>query len=255
MSKGYIIFAQGQFIDMAVLLAKSIKATQSSVSNVSLITDQLYEGDLFDHIIPISGNNVIYNRTQIYKLSPYEETVMLDADMLFLSDVSHWWDHFNKYDLLVTNKVNTYRGDLVTSTFYRKTFVSNQLANCYCAFTYFKKSSTAEEFFNLLSSIVTNWDDWTMRYAPEDRQTWPSIDVAMGMAVNLLDINVFSPLDYPTFTHLKSGCQGWANFSEDWRTHLGVYISSGQLRLGNHIQSGILHYVDKKVSNELLHLF
>jgi hypothetical protein len=254
MSKGYVILAQDNYVDMAILLAKSIKTTQSTVNNVSLITDNTCDSAYFDHVIPITGDNVMYNRTQIYNLSPYDETVMLDADMLFLSDVSHWWDHFSKYELLITNKVNTYRGDPVTSTAYRKTFVSNELANCYSAFTYFKKSTTAEEFFNLLSIIINDWDNWTMRYAPEDRQSWPSIDVAMGIAVKILDVAAFSPLDYPTFTHLKSGCQGWSNFSEDWRTHIGLYVSGNQLRLGNHIQSGILHYVDKKVLNELLHL-
>ena len=95
MSKGYVIYAQGDFIPMAELLAKSIKATQTTVNDVHIIT---------------GTGNVMSNRTDIYNLSPFDETVMLDADMVFLEDVSHWWNHLNKFPLLITNKVKlTYR--------------------------------------------------------------------------------------------------------------------------------------------------
>jgi hypothetical protein len=241
MSKGYLILAQGRYVEMAELLAKSIKYTQTTVNDVHIISD-------------LSGD-VMLNRTKLYELSPFDETVILDADMIFLNDVSHWWDHFDKFSLLITDKVNTYRNETVKRSPYRKTFVSNDLPNCYSAFTYFKKGPVAEEFFALLKSIVENWQDWTVRYAPEDRQSWPSIDLAMAIAVKVLDIDAFSPLEFPTFTHMKSGCQGWASYSEDWRKHLGCYIVDGRLRLGNYNQSGILHYVDKNLSNELLHLF
>jgi hypothetical protein len=241
MSKGYVIVAQGNYVDMAELLSKSIKHTQSIVNDVHIIKD-------------LSGD-VMLNRTKVYELSPFDETVMLDADMIFLDDVSHWWNYLNKYPLLITNKVKTYRGEWVTKSPYRKTFVSNNLPNCYNAFTYFKKDPMVEEFFVLINNIVQNWDEWTLRYAPEDRQSWASIDLAMAIALKVLDYNAFTPLDYPTFTHMKSGCQGWSNYSEDWRKHLGCYVSNGQLRLGNYRQSGILHYVDKHLPNELLHLF
>ena len=241
MSKGYLVIAQGNYVEMAELLSKSIKSTQSTVNNVHIITD--FEGD------------VMLNRTQIYDLSPFDETVMLDADMIFLDDVSHWWDHLSKHPLVITNTVQTYRGETVKYSPYRKTFVSNDLPNCYSAFTYFKKEPVAEEFFALLKNIIENWQEWTVRYAPEDRQSWPSIDLAMAIAVKVLDIDAFSPLEFPTFTHMKSGCQGWASYSEDWLKHLGCYIVDGRLRLGNYNQSGILHYVDKNLSNELLHLF
>ena len=255
MSKGYIVVAQGNFIVMAELLAKSIKATQTKISNISLITDcKEYQNSLFEHIIIVEGNN-LYNRTQVFNLTPYEETVSLDADMIFLEDVSHWWDYFNKFPLLITNKVKTYRNEWVTKSPYRSTFVSNNLPNCYCAFTYFKKSPEVNEFFTLLSYIVTHWDKWAMIYAPEDKQRSPSLDVAMGIALKILEIDAFGTLDYPTFTHMKSGCQGWPIYSEDWQAHIGVYVDRKQLKLGPYRQTGILHYVDKNISNELLRLF
>jgi hypothetical protein len=95
--------------------------------------------------------------------------------------------------------------------------------------------------------MMQNWDEWAVRYSPEKKQTFPSLDLAIAMAVDILDISkeCESPFDFPTFTHMKSGCQGWTHFSEDWNIHLGIYVTD-KIRLGNHIQTGILHYVDKK---------
>lgn len=240
MSKGYVIYAQGDFIPMAELLAKSIKATQTTVNDVHIIT---------------GTGNVMSNRTDIYNLSPFDETVMLDADMVFLEDVSHWWDHLSKFPLVITNKVRTYRDEPVTSSPYRKTFTANDLPNCYCAFTYFKKCPEAETFFTMLKHIINNWREFTDRYTPKHKQSWPSIDVAMAIAVKILDIDPFSPLDYPTFTHMKSGCQDWPRYSERWRDHLGCYVTDNKVMLGSYPQSGILHYVDKELHNDLLRLF
>jgi hypothetical protein len=180
---------------------------------------------------------------------------MLDADMLFLDDVSHWWDHFNKFPLLITNKVKDYRGNFVTFP-YRKTFIANNLPNCYCAFTYFSKNKTAQQFFDLLKVIVSNWDEWSGRFAPNFRPVSPSIDVAMGIALKASGLdNVFTSIDYPTFTHMKPECQGWQHSPNNWRTCLNLSTEDGNLKLGNYVQQNILHYVEKNVSKELLHLF
>jgi hypothetical protein len=264
MSKGYLVFAQAGYIEMAELLARSIKRTQSSVNNISIVTDQPCDIELFEHVIALPTNDYaltaewkIHNRAQSYKLTPYTETVMLDADMIFLDDVSHWWDHFFKFPMLITDKVKTYRNEWISHSPYRTTFKANQLDDCYSAFCYFKKDPFTEHFFSLLETIICNWDAWTIRYAPEHRQRIPSIDLAMAMAVKILDCKdqVFTPLDFPTFTHMKSGCQGWSFYSEVWTNHVDCKITNNGLRLGNHRQSGILHYVDKKISNELMPLF
>lgn len=241
MSKGYLIIAQGNYSGMADLLARSILSTQTVVKDVHIVTG--LEGD------------VMLNRTKVYDLSPFDETVLLDADMLFLSDVSHWWQHLAKFPLLITDKVQNYRGERITESPYRKSFNNNNLPNCYSAFTYFQKDPVSKDFFDLLEDIIRNWYEYTVRYAPNNRQDWPSIDLAMAIALKILGLDAFTPLDYPTFTHMKSGCQGWTTYSEDWRKHLGCYISNGQLRLGNYRQSGILHYVNKNLTNELLRLF
>jgi hypothetical protein len=259
--KGYLVLAQGDYIKHAELLAKSIRATQTEIKNISVITDQVCDSSLFDHVIPIPDNDLakdvswkIHNRVYFYELSPYNETVILDADMIFLDDVSYWWNMFEKHQLLITDKVKTYRGTWVDYNPYRKAFKHNQLPNLFSAFCYFKKCDTVKEFFELVKTIISNWEHFSLLYTPNDRQNWPSLDLAFAIAVSILGLDVTSEFDYPTFTHMKSGCQGWEVYDERWRTHLGCYITN-RLRLGNYNQQGILHYVDKELVNELSSLF
>lgn len=231
MSKGYIIFAHGdRFMQMAQLLERTIKATQT-INNATIIE---------------CSADTMAERTRAYELSPYDETVMLDADMVFLDNVDHWWTHLAKFPLLITDKVQTHRGDWVTDTPFRITFDSNNLPSCYSAFAYFKRDPVSKEFFKLLKEIVANWDQWSWRYTPINRQPKPSIDVAMGIAVAHMGITPFTPLDYPTFTHMKP---------ETWRNFLISEVTPGQIKIGNYVQTGILHYVDKDIVDELSRAF
>jgi hypothetical protein len=255
MSRGYIITVQGNYTAQAELLARSIKQTQTGVDNISIVTNQQVDESLFDHVIPlsldISKDNIwkIHNRVFNYDWSPYDETVMLDADMVFLSDVSHWWKHLAKHDLLVVDRVKTFRNEWVdeTNNPYRQAFTYNRLPNCYSAFTYFKKSEKAERFFNMLKDIIVNWDAWSAAFTPNYLQKWPSIDVAMGIAAKALDYtDIFSTLDYPTFSHMKGKCQGYPTLSDRWSNVLGYNTGDNYLRIGPYAQTGILHYCEKE---------
>lgn len=255
MSKGYLVMAQGpEYKSQVELLAKSIKDTQSLINKISVITDQDVDRSLFDRVIPLPKNNLasgkgwkIHNRVYFLDLSPYDETVILDADMLFLSDVSHWWDYCSKYELLITTKVKTFRDEWVNNSPYRATFRLNKLLDTYSAFAYFKKTDLTQDFFHLLKLIIIDWKNWSHIYSPESRQDMPSIDVAMGIAVKVLGIEeqVTSKLDFPTFTHMKGRCQGWRTVSDKWSDLLGFYKNENDFRIGPYIQTGILHYVEK----------
>lgn len=257
MTRGYLVMAQGDYLSQAEALAKSIQCTQSGPNKISVITDGTPDSTLFDHIIKLtkdlSGDSAwkIHNRVQFYELSPYDETVILDADMLFLTDISHWWTHMNSYELLLTNRVVNFRGDTVQQSPYRRTFIGNKLPNIYSAFAYFKKTSLAKEFFKLTEHIICNWEIWVERYAAQSQQDFPSLDVAMAMAVKILgcEHQVTTNRTYPTFTHMKSGCQGWKMYNEDWQQMLPYYVYNQQLKIGNYIQSGVLHYVKKDFAN------
>src|SRR5690606_20619435 len=154
MSRGYLILAQNtrksDYTKLAYGLALSIKNSQSTVSEVCLVTDEdtlpskYY--DVFDHVLPIPWTDhaamskwKIENKWKYYHVTPFDETIILDADMVFPEDVSHWWNVLSEKDIWITDKPRTFKGDIITSTKYRDAFVSNNLPNVYTAFMYFKK--------------------------------------------------------------------------------------------------------------------
>ena len=262
MTQGYLVMAQGEeYARQAEYLARSISKTQTGVNKLSVITDCVVDESLFDQVIKLTvdlkpeSEWKIENRVQFYNLTPYEETVILDSDMLFLSDVSHWWKYLTKYELFLTNKVQTYRGDWVPEQNpYRRAFTTHNLPNVYSAFTYFKKTELTKEFFELVKQIVLNWDQWIVRYTPNYVQKFPSIDLAMSMAVSIMGIedSVTSAESFPTFTHMKGQVQGWKSKTERWYDLIGIYNTSGGIKLGPYNQTGILHYVKKDFHDSLL---
>ena len=67
----------------------------------------------------------INNKWKYYHCTPYEQTVILDTDMLFMTDLSHWWEYFSHWDMMATTNVQTYRGETIIDNHYRKTFGPN----------------------------------------------------------------------------------------------------------------------------------
>lgn len=264
MSKGYLILAQNNkndYVEMAASLAMSIKISQKEINSVSLVTDipdavPNHYRDIFDNILPIpwfddarESEWKIENRWKLYHVTPYEETIILDADMIFLSDLSHRWNYLsNNYDLFITSCVQTYRNEIVTSDFYRKTFTKNNLPNTYSAYTYFKKSDLSLEFWKCVEIICKNWETFYQKFLVNHRPPHLSIDVAFAIAVTILGIEdkVFSSFDSPMFTHMKGSIQNWNKTHDKWNLYVDSYFTDNMsVKIGNFHQRGILHYTEK----------
>jgi hypothetical protein len=270
MSRGYLILAQNNkdhnYLKLAYVLALSIKVTQSTVTSVSLVTDVIdavpkHYKKVFDNIIEIpwyddalNSDWKIENRWKLYHISPYDETVILDSDMLFLSDVSNWWNYLStNHDICFTTSVKTYRNELISSDYYRKAFTANRLPNFYSAFVYFKKTDKAKEYWELVEIITKNWKKYYQKFLPEHRPKFLSMDVVFALAAKILCIEdeLTSSFDYPNFVHMKSKAQNWKNTSDDWMENVGIYLNEkGSLKIGNYQQHGIFHYTDKNFMME-----
>jgi hypothetical protein len=274
MSKGYVIFAQNNsehdYTKLAYVNALSIKITQTKVNSVSLITDsesipEIYSS-VFDSVIQFpfkddAANSQwkIENRRKIFHLSPYREMVILDADMIFLSDVSNWWDYFSKRNMFIVDKVKTYRNENINDSFYRRTFVRNNLPNAYSAFCYFKKNETSFRFWNLVNDICENWQEYYINFLKDDVPQNLSIDVAFAIAIKIIGNyeEFFSDHDFLTFTHMKGMIQNWENPHANWIDAVSPYFeSNGNLKIGNYQQQGIFHYTEKEIiTNEIVKLY
>tara|TARA_A100001035_G_C27779126_1_gene500725 strand:+ start:1679 stop:2485 length:807 start_codon:yes stop_codon:yes gene_type:complete len=254
MSKGYVIVAmQEDYVKQACLLAKSIKQTQT-INNISIVTSDKVPDEhknLFDKIIEIpwhEDSNSFYiteHRWKVFHLTPYEETVVLDTDMLFLTDISHWWKYFAKNDVGFITNVLDYRSNLITSDFYRKTFTANDLPNIYVAFHYFKKSQKALDYYKLLNMICDNWEKFYKKYVPKLTPEMSSMDVNHAIALKISQIENYQSTASINFTHMKSKVQGWENNSDNWTDIVPYYFTDDkELKIGNYLQTGLFHYTE-----------
>lgn len=244
MSKGYIIFAQNNgktdYVKQAELLAASIKKF-NSINNVTIITDK----DIKDDYAKDSEWK-IENRWRAYEMSPYEETIVLDADMVFCRNVDHWWDKFSQHDMFFTTNVLTYRNTIATSDYYRKTFVKNSLPNLYTAFYYFKKTPTSKLVFELLKDITLNWKSYYSKFLKNTYQSGQSIDLNMALAIKILGLESATTdnTTVPTFIHLKPKMQDWNTPSDTVTNRIPVYTFHGKIMLDSYMLNDILHYVE-----------
>ena len=165
MDKGYFIFAQGEdYIRQAYALALSIKNTQKINSVcIAIGPDDVMPveyGKVFDHVVMVKNvglKHPMANEWQIWDLTPYKQTIHVEADMLFTSNIDWWWQELQQHDLFFTSHVKDYRGNTPTSQFYRKHFNKKTLPHLYNGFYYFKYSKTAHKFFNKAKEVSARY--------------------------------------------------------------------------------------------------
>lgn len=266
MSKGYLIFAQGlEYVKQAYACALSIKNTQT-INNVSLVTHTPipnYYREVFDEVIETpwleddksTDRFSTQHRWKLYHVSPYEETVVLDSDMFFCSDVSHWWDYLTNYDLYFTTNIKTYRGSKVTYSPYREMFYENNLPDIYIAFHYFKKSDLAFKFYKIVELIGHNWELFYGKYSPKKYPQEPSMDRTAAIAIKILGIEdqvTNIKKDFPRFVHMKPKVQGWSEETFSWQEKIPSFYD-GDLFFGNYKQQEVIHYTENDfLTDELI---
>jgi hypothetical protein len=271
MNFGYLIIVSTSkdhdYLQMAYALALSIKNTQKpGYDKIALITDDvdavssLKSAWVFDHVIEHIPKPGWDSRSWMDQLSPFDNTVCLDADMLFTRDYSHWIDYFiENTDLYIANKSYTYRNELVTDDFYRRTFTKNQLPDLYSFYTFFKKNSElSKEFFTLGRYIVEYPSEFTSYFLESHRPKVVGTDEAFALSSKILDITdqIAYPLEFPRVVHMKPMIQNWPWPADAWSDHVGFYLNrKGQLKIGNYQQHDIVHYVEKdKINEEMINI-
>lgn len=261
--RGYCIFADGdRYVEQAYLCALSISATCNSYP-VSLITNDSVSKkyrQIFDEIVEIpwyKRDNTLLkteNRWKIYHATPYEETVVIDSDVLFLQNLDYAWNLFENYDIYYPTRVFTYRSELVESDYYRKSFTANDLPNFYNCLHYFKKSERAKEFFSWVECISNNWELFYGHFCAEYYPKQPSMDVTTAIAAKIMDCDTEisnNSSDIVEIVHMKSQIQNWKMPTSRWQDKVGVYLNEDlQLKIGNHQQNTVFHYTEKDFVTE-----
>lgn len=269
MNFGYLIFVstteKADYLKLAYALALSIKNTQKQgYDKVALVIDnktdveKLKSAWVFDHIIEWDQRKGWDGRNWMDVLTPWENTVCLDADMIFLRDYSHWIDYFlENCDLYIANKSFTYRGEIVTDDFYRKSFTANKLPNLYSFYTFFKKDKAmVKEFFSLTRHIIENSKVFSNTFLSLRKPPVVGTDESFALSAKILGIEneIAYDLDFPKVVHLKPMIQNWPWPADKVTDHAGFYLDkNGKLKIGNYQQNDIVHYVEKDIlTDELL---
>lgn len=265
MSKGFLVIAQNtstvNYVTQAYALALSIQSSQTTVKSISLVTNDPVPDEYrmaFDNIFPILYNDSaknsawkVENRWKLYHITPYDETIVLDTDMLMLGDITLWWDHCNNYDIKFCSKVRNYKQELIKiDPYHRKAFIANNLSNPYFALHYFKKTETAKDFYTALEFVSKNWTWAYKKFAPNEYQNWLSLDLASAIAIELTGFySAVSDVNCPLeFVHMKPALQGWESFqNSNWTNNVNYTLNSkGELIVENFKQPKLFHYVEKQ---------
>jgi len=257
-SRGHLFFAQNTTVDyvtQAYAAALTIKKF-NKYNKTCLITNEvvpLKYLKAFDRIETVPwaddaahSNWKIENRWKLIHISPFDETIVYDSDMLLLTSNDHWWDYLENKSVALTNNVVTYRNVPVYDYVYRKTFVDNKLPNVYFGLHYFKKDRIAYEFYKWLEIIVQNWRLFYNEHTRNNTQKFCSMDVSAAIATMIMNAeNEFSKANPLIFTHMKPAIQGWYPPPASWQSTVSVHFNDKlQLRINNILQQGVFHYTE-----------
>ena len=226
------------YVRCAAMLVQSLK-TQHPDARVCLITDQPVEDPVFDyvHLLPAVSDNAYANDAAVFQLTPFRETIKLEADMLIASPISHWWQLFRHRDVVISTGCRNWHGDVSAVRHYRRVFDQNHLPDVYNAVTYWRLSKTAKEFFDLTRDIFANWEHvrTLIKFAPAVADT----DLVYALAAQIMgEHRVTMPfVTYPQIVHMKPHHAGT---TDQWTQELTW--EHDPLRINTVAQWGAFHY-------------
>jgi hypothetical protein len=231
--RGYLIPAIGAEYERCAQQLRDSILHFHPAANVTIVTaDMLPQGD--------QGGWV--NDWQMFSVSPYRQTIKLEADMIATSAIDHWWTLFGLRDVVISQGCRNYRDQPAQSRHYRKCFDANYLPDVYNAITYWRLSSTAKDFFGLVKNIFENWEEFRklLKFAEDSAST----DVVYALAAQIMGPDrVTLPAGLgPTMVHMKRHINGL--HGEDWTREL--IWESDFFRINTIAQWGFVHYHRKE---------
>ena len=265
--QGFVTFAQNtaevDYLELAYLQCLNVKATQKHNSYAVIVDAATKEKvderhrNVFDYIIdlPVDHNDPtntrkFANEWQVFRLTPFKETIKLESDLLFTRSIDHWWTAFRLKNICLSTGCKTYIGLNSTIRKYRELFDANNLPDVYNGLMYFRFSREASGFFEAARYIQDNWGNVKrgLKNCIEDE---PSTDVLYALAAIMVgEETVTMPsMDFLNFVHLKPAINGIEETSTVTDRLLAEF-DAGMIRIGNINQLHPLHYFEKDFVTE-----
>jgi len=249
-NKGFVIMAQDtekvSYTACANVLRNSILRVMPDANITIITTDMLPYGDL-----AIDSDWKLINDWQVYEASPYDYTIKLEADMYIPRNIDHWWDILQNKDIVVSSTIRNFKQEISDVRFYRRFIDDNKLPDVYNAITYFKKSNSSQDFFNLVREIFTNWEEYKkiLQCNPQEIAT---TDWVYSLACHITGIEKTT---LPTFTemsmvHMKQHIN--KTVSEDWTDSFVYECLPNQIRVQTIPQQYPFHYHVKNFCDKII---
>lgn len=281
MTVGAIIFAQNNssidYTKLAVYASKRIKKYLDIP--VSLVTDNpqwlldKYPDHIFDQVIEIqhSKNNQqkrFYDgsisskildwknlsRSQVYELTPYDRTLVIDSDYIINSSILKS-ALYNEFEFQIYKKSIDLAGWRPVDEFDR---INQYSIPFYWATTFiFEKNQVTATFFDLISYIKTNWSYFRVLYSI-DSSTFRN-DFAFSIAIHIMngkangDFAVELPGTMIFLTDrdvLVESIDNKMKFLLEKKGHLGEYVAGKTTGLDLHVmnKSSLLRIIDEETN-------
>lgn len=184
MTQGIVLLAYNNGIDY-ISLAKdvAIRAHRFLELPVTIITDTEISSNLFDHVINLQDNSNNYktfrdetinvkllwknfNRSEVYDLSPYDQTLVLDVDYVIQSN-------FLKNCFTLSDDLMLYNQSLHVSGIKYQEFdyiSSFSIPFYWATVIFFRKSKKNQALFNYVRYVKDNWDYFRDLYQIADNK-------------------------------------------------------------------------------------
>jgi len=247
MTRGFVIMAQGDdYVKCATVLQASIKRVMPNSHITIVTTEMLPYGDQAPNT-----HWKLQNDWQVYEASPYDETIKLEADMYIPRNIDHWWDILSQQDVVVSSSIRNYRQEISDTRFYRRFIDDNNLPDAYNAITYFKKSDTAKQFFEIVKDVFENWDRYKSSLKCNATEV-ATTDWVYAIACHILGIeNTIMPVfKEMSMVHMKQYINGCP--TEDWTDTFVYECLPDHIRVQTIPQQYPFHYHIKNFSDKIL---
>lgn len=255
--KGFLCVAQNNEQTDYVRLAYLQRMSCKLVSDLpyTLITDQQSHQDMTAHIRDSFDNIIVLeqdhsagqswkqaNDWQLFGLSPYKQTIKMEADLLLTNNIDHWWRMLENRDVVISLGCRDYRGDPGQDRSYRRIFDDNELPDIYTGLMYWRYSHTAQDFFNLCQSIWANWP-W-VKQGLKQCDDPGSNDMVFAVAAQIMgpELVTIPGADFFNFAHMKPAIN---RLPREWHQELNWELDPPDIRIGGYQQWYPVHYHEK----------
>lgn len=258
--RGILCLAQNNsttdYVRLAYLQCLSVKLTNPDLP-YALLTDQqsLQQADpqqiaVFDHVVLIENDEAEdqewkqRNSWQMFNLTPFRETIKVEADLLFTRNIGHWWRTLRLRDVVVSQGCRDYLGNIATARTYRGLHDQNSLPDLYTGLMYWRRSQTAYEYFEYARRIYQDWDNVAKTLiACRDPG---SNDAVFAVAAKLIGPEqvTLPQADFFQITHMKPAINHHADRA-NWLQELNIETVPPYIRVRAHDQIFPFHYHDK----------